>query len=172
MGYKYNKTIDGGTGMRKNIFLISIIIIIFIIVAFVFSNIISFGEGIALYINHGVWIPKPDKVQGIYRYDFREGEDFSIWSYSNDKFEKVISKKYFEKINENSIDKMTEKIVEYYDRLDSNEKSKFDEWVIISELINTNNYYLYKESPKDSRTFFVIIANVKENKLYYFNAVW
>ena len=47
------------------------------------------SERTALYINGGVNILKADKIEIIYNYEYRHGEDLEIWNYKTEALEKI-----------------------------------------------------------------------------------
>ena len=145
---------------------------IFILLLFVvIFNFIIGDSRFEIFVNQHLFLQKPLKICNIYRFDFREGEDFSIWSYSDDNFKKIVSSKKFK-----SIDKKDKKIVvdamrKYYDRLDEKELDLYNKNCDCDKLINFKNYYyLYEKANSD--TFMIIIADSVFRKLYIFNSVW
>ncbi len=146
-------------------------VIIFFIVFLFVELFLSKSPRIVLLINHGIYLPKPETVTTIYHYTFREGEDFDIWTYSEKNFYKLISKKYFYKIDENNIETVRKIILDYYDDLDEKEKSLFDQNVDINGLMNINNYYFYKLSKDDHQIFAIVIADYSTKNVYMFNHV-
>ena len=145
--------------------------IIFFIVFLLAELFLSKTPRIVFFINHGIFLPKPEAMTTIYHYPFREGEDFDIWTYDEKNFYKLISKKYFYKIDENNIETVRKIILDYYNDLDENEKSLFDKNVDINELIDINNYYFYKLSNDDNQIFIIIIADCFSKNAYMFNHV-
>lgn len=89
-----------------------------------------------MYLNWKIQLPKPQEINTIYKYDYKEGEDFLIWVYSEKKMQKIISKKSFQKIEEKSLEEIKARISEYYNRLDDNEKKLFNDNVSINELLS------------------------------------
>lgn len=148
-----------------------IVAIVFFIAFLLFVFIVSANPRFAVFINHGIYLPKPETMTSVYNYAFRKGEDLDIWEYSEKNFNKVISKKYFYQINDNNIEDINEKVVNYYKELDGSEKKLFDKNIDINKIINANNYYFLKETTEDSQTFLIIIADSSNRKLYFFNMV-
>lgn len=149
------------------IYVISIISIFFVVLI-----VIPMSPTAVLFVNHGIVLPSPKSIDTVYRFDFREGEDLEIWLYNNKAFNKVISKKYFLKINEDNSVKVREFITKYYENLNVDEKEMFDENVDISSLVNSNNFYYLDIDKNDERTFLLILADVENKKLYFCNTVW
>jgi len=146
------------------------IIILFIIFLLVLIFTINrFGQQFEVYINWKVYLPRPDNIDTIFKYDFRKGEDFLIWSYSKNKFTKITSSKRFNEIAKDNVELVTEKIIEYYNLLDDDEKNLFDKNANIEDLLKIGNYYLLKLRKNEKSDFLLIIGNIKEDKLYYFN---
>lgn len=154
---------------RKIFFGIVILISIFMFYHFYFDS-----ENIELYLNWHIYLPKANHLDTIYRFKFREGEDFSILTYSSKRFEKIISKKRFKPINQENLEIISNKVTEYYNILDERERELFDRNVNINQLldINQNNLYLLQISPVEERTYIILLASISERKIYYLNAVW
>lgn len=163
--------------MRKNKKVIfSFILVIFIMLIFVMLNAGDNYQHI-IYANWGVDFCTPKKLESIFMYDYREGEDFLIWSYDDDKFDKTLSKNKFSLISTENIKRVEQYLSEFYSRLDKKEKELFDKNVEVNSLIKPNNYYLYIDEIKDyiaweNRNFVIIIADFETRKMYYFNAIW
>ena len=157
--------------MKKNIFFY---IMISISILLIFYILYVDRENKELYLNWHVYLPKAKHVDTIYRFDYREGEDLSILTYSEKKFSKIISKKEFKPINQENLEIISRKVKEYYNILEDWEKELFDKNVDINQLleITQNNFYLFKTSQIESRTYVILLASMEENKIYYLHAVW
>jgi len=153
--------------IKKELKIAFIVLIIFLLLTFLFTENIRIGY----LIDYGIYFPKPISMNNIYHFEFREGDDFDIWLYEESKFNKVISKKDFDLIVDENISDIKNKIIEYYNGLDKEEMKLFKEHANIDELVNKNNYYLYKVSKTDNKTFKIIIADSASKKLYFFNTV-
>lgn len=129
-------------------------------------------ENADIYINWGIYLPKANKINTIYHFDFRAGHDFSILIYNDKKIDKIISKNNFKVINQDNRGLILEKIMQYYNLLNDDNKKLFEDNIDIDQLLNVNekNYYLFKEKNNDD--FIILIASEKENKIYYLYEVW
>ena len=92
-----------------------IVAIVFFIVFLLFVFIVSANPRFAVFINHGIYLPKPETMTSVYNYAFRKGEDLDIWTYSEKNFNKVISKNgsYSGLVGLELLDEGSEKISEY-----------------------------------------------------------
>ena len=149
----------------------AIILFIILIMVIILLGVSLLSDNLLFYINYGVYLPNPSSVKTIYRFDYREGEDFFIWSYNDSKFMKAISKKEFNKINDSNIDFVNKQISEYYYQLNDDERKRFEKHTSLDKLLNTNNYYFCVISSENKNTFALLIADTEEQKIYYFNAV-
>lgn len=122
-----------------------------------------------LFLNWKIYVPKPNKIDSIYRFEYREGNDLEIWYYKDDKFKKIISRNDFNKITLKNINTVNKLIENYYDRLNEVEKSKFNKRLDKKKILLKNNYYFYKEENRDS--FLIIIADSENNMLYLFTSI-
>lgn len=122
------------------------------------------------YINHKISLWKPLNVETIYRYEFREGEDFYIFSYANDKdIKKIIKKNDFKRINQNNLKNTIKVLNRYRDDLCEKEQKLFDKNTNILELSTIGNYYLYVENRDNDDDYFICIIFPEDKKVYYFN---
>ena len=64
--------------MRKKYLTILIILLIIFIIIFIFIS----NPRVVTYINWKIYLPRPQKIDVIYNFEFREGEDLEIWHYS------------------------------------------------------------------------------------------
>lgn len=151
----------------KKYTVISLLLLVTVIITLYFT---LFDKRTTVLLSWGIYLPKPVNTEYIYLYEFRVGQDFYIWKYNDSGFYKVVSNKHFRQITENDINILKERIDEYYATLDEEEKQLFDENVNKEELLSTNNYY-FQKTKEDPNTFMIIIANEKENQLYFFVTV-
>lgn len=153
--------------MKKVYLIIFSVIVLIILFLLTKSNII-------LYINWQILLPNPINEKIIYEHDFTDGENFYIWLYDANKYNKALSRQGFKKISEDNIKYLEEKMEKYYDNLDNNEKTLY--WNNVSwddfnfnTLSQYNNYYYYKN--KDNNNL-LIITNVKNKCLYIFESYY
>mgnify|MGYP004659116269 FL=1 len=126
------------------------------------------GLLIEIYCNCGVWLQKPEKTDVIFRYEYKKGKDLEIFYY--DDINTITKLSDFKKIGKNK-QKVNNLIINYYNQLNLDQKSKFDNNVEIDELINSENYYFYENSTaiKNNDRYVLMIADKLNNKLYYIN---
>ncbi len=153
------------------IFLVLFLPFVLYLFLLIIPSIFDENHRVSLWINNGIWLPKPLEIKDIYHYEFRAGEDFSIWIYDEENFNKGISKSYFKRITEDNIERLKDKLTEYYHRLDDDETKLFDENVNLKNLPLIGNHFLFKSSKQDEKTFILIITDSATNSLYFFNAV-
>lgn len=150
----------------RNVFIvIAIMTLIFIAFCKIFSD-----DRNALYLNWKIWLPKPTNVNTIFQYEYRDGTTFEIWSYEQD-IQKFISKKKFKRIIKKNYNEIKEQLTDYYERLDKTNEKLFNENVSYDQLLSQSNYVLYKFDKSNKKSFILIIAEPKSNKLYLFYAV-
>ena len=141
------------------IFLPIILFAIFMLICYLFPNLL-------IFINWGVYLPVPTKVEEIYTYDWREGNDLYIFSYSKRKYDKLIDK--FTEINSDNVDEINEILSDYYEILDYNKRCMYDNnvyWVNNkSKLIG--NYFYTKKDLNREKGGMIIIAENEANKIY------
>lgn len=143
--------------------LICIVVILNLLLIFkIFNN-----HNTYLYINWKILLPEPSSVNNIYRYDFREGEDFIVWNYNSDKDSLAVTKK-LQKMDD--IKKVNELLIEYYSYLDDENKNKFSSNIDFNIILNDDNYYLYK-TENNNRHKLLLIFVPKYSNLYIFNVV-
>lgn len=148
-----------------------IVTMIFFIAFLLFELFLAINPRFVVFINNGIYLPKPETMTTIYRFNFKEGDDLNIWSYSEKRFNKLTSKGYLHKINDNNIEVIRKRVGDYYNGLTETEKKLFNENVNIDEIIIVNNYYFYKQSKEDDQTFLTIIADCSSKNLYFFDRV-
>lgn len=121
---------------------------------------------IEIYSNCGVWLKNPKKTDIIFRYEYKKGKDLEIFYY--DDISDLTKSSDFKKIG-NDRTKVNNLIINYYNQLNLDQKSKFDKNVEIDELINSENYYFYENSTaiKNNDRYVLMIADKHDNKLYY-----
>lgn len=146
-----------------------ILVIVLLSVTFVFFRNFN-GICFEVYINHKVSLWNPTNIETIYRYNFREGEDFYIFSYDNDKdIKKIIQKNKFKMINQSNLNSNIRILNMYRADLCEKELELFDKTTNISELSKIGNYYLYKEDIEDDEDYFICIISPIDKKVFYFN---
>lgn len=78
------------------------------------------------------------RLKTIYQFDYRVREDLLILIYSNKKSKRIISKKEFKLINQENLEIISEKVIEYSNRLDDSEKELFNKNINIDKLLDIN----------------------------------
>lgn len=124
-----------------------------------------------IYINskHQISLLSPLKEEKVYIYDFREGEDFSIFYYDKKAMKKIIKTNGFEEITENNKEKVNQILKRYQNALSEERRKLFDKTTSISELANVGGYYLYINNLDDfDDDYFICTIDSKMNKLYVF----
>lgn len=156
--------------MYKNKYIINVVI--FIIVFFTISvSTITFlflvfpSYESTIYINWSIKLPKYKNKHEVFRFDYREGNDFIVLEY--EKIDSLIHSEDFIKISEDNVYDLKVIMDRYYSNLNRKEKEKFDNKINIGFLYNEENYYLFKEEP---RRFIIIIA-CQDDKAYIFESV-
>lgn len=142
--------------------------IIFFIIIVVIYNVFN-TSNIVLYINWNIKLPKPNKVDVVYNYQYREGEDLEIWHYNDKKINKIINNKSSKKIDKINKEFIKQKLNDYYIILDDNEKDLFNTNVNIDFLIQEENYFIYYEKDK---SWILLVIEYKSKNMYYFNNIW
>ena len=94
-----------------------------------------------MYVNWNILLPKPNNIDVVFTFDYREGEDFVVWHYKDAK--KVVDEKKFNKIDDKNQIKVNSIIEKYYNKLDNKEKEKFNKKTSIESLSNLGNHYIY-----------------------------
>lgn len=124
------------------------------------------GWLIEIYSNCGVWLKNPKKTDIIFRYEYKKGKDLEIFYY--DDINTITKLSDFKKIGKDK-QRVNNLIINYYNQLNLDQKSKFDKNVEIDELINSENYYFYKNytAIKNNDRYVLMIADKHNNKLYY-----
>lgn len=157
-----------GNSMRKKYLIILVILLIIVSIIFVFIS----SPRIVIYINWKVYLPKPQKIDVIYNFEFNEGEDLEIWYYSKKRIEKIINNDIFKTVDERNKDFIRQKLNDYYEVLDDKEKSLFNANIYIDSLLVDGNYYIYSNKEYNNKTEMLLILDYENNKLYYFNNVY
>lgn len=126
-----------------------------------------------LKINWDMYLTKPDKVEVIYNFDYREGDDFEIWKYSNLKLNKIRDNGHLKLITNENLQDIKNIFNSYYNQLAYNEKyqSEFKKYFSIDEMILENNYFSKITDNDDSNNFLLLLIDTRSNKLYYFNHI-
>ena len=159
---KQLKTIIIGIIIAFTIFPLSIVILFFILHG---------NPRLGTFINHGIYLPKPVEIKVIYRFDFRNGQDLEIWIYQKENFDKIFKNKKFRELKNDKSFIIKEKIDKYYSFLDAKEQKKFNKNVKLRTIMNTENFYYYRQNKDDQDAFVIMIADIKEMKLYIFDSV-
>lgn len=160
-------------GKYKKIIIFFVTILTFLLVVLLFDEKGRYSR--TIHSNWEINFFGAKRLEKIFVYNYREGEDFLIWSYDDKKFSKVLIKNKFNVIGNQNVDLVKRILSNYYNRLDSNEKSLFEESVDIDLLVDKSNYYLYKERDTlidEYKNFVIVIARTDIKKIYYFNAIW
>ena len=125
-----------------------------------------YEDSIVVYISWNVWVPRPIKVLSMFSTEgnFMDGDEFDIWSYNQDKIDKVINKSCFKPIEKDDLDKILNK---YYNILSNKNKKIFKENFDRTVIENSNNYYAYFEDEIHEDNFLIMILDVKNRILYY-----
>lgn len=154
--------------MRKKYLIILLTIIIVMITIYMFLSIPT----VVLYINWKVQLPNPQKIDALYNYEFREGEDLEIWSYNKEKTEKIVNSGIFKIIDEQNKDFIMKKINNHYNILNDTEKILFNNNVDLESLLTEENYFFYSDKGHDNMTWVLLVLDYKNNDLYYINNIY
>ncbi len=145
--------------------------IVLIAIICIIWNILNSNNTI-FFINWNIKIPKAYKVDVIYSYEFRDGEDLEIWHYDKRKIEKMINSGNFTMVDEKNQSFIIKKLDEYHQSLDQNEKNLFESNVDINSLVIKENYFLFlNKNEKHNLTWTLLILDFKNKQIYYFNNV-
>ena len=153
--------------MRKKYLIILIILLIAISILTIIIN----NTRVIIYMNWEIYLPKPEKINIVYNFDFREGEYLEIWHYRKESQNKIINNKKFKSINESDKDFIIKKINEYYEILDNDEKILFSDNVPLNTLLEGENYFAYINKKNDEKSWLLLLLDCKNNKLYYFSNI-
>ena len=128
--------------LKKNFFIVTvaILIIISLLILLVIWEVIN-SYRFNMYVNWNILLPKPNTIDVVFTFDYREGEDFVVWHYKDSK--KVVEEKNFNKIDDKNQIKVNSIIEKYYNKLDNKEKEKFNKKTSIENLSNLGNHYIY-----------------------------
>lgn len=153
----------------KEMYILKKILKVFIITLILILTILySFIDSVFLKINWGIYLPKPIKNNIIYRFDYKEGDDFEIWEYSNSKLEKVKSKNYFNVLTDTDINDVKNYINVYYEEINKEEKSKFNANFDINKIVVPGNYYALI---REENNYLLLLLDDIDNKIYYMNHI-
>ncbi len=136
----------------------AILIIISLLILLVIWEVIN-SYRFNMYVNWNILLPKPNNIDVVFKFDYREGEDFAVWHYKDTK--KVVEEKKFNKIDDKNQIKVNSIIEKYYNKLDNKEKEKFNKNTSIECLSNLENHYIYMGN--DERYLLMIEY---DNKIY------
>ena len=151
---------------KKYIITLIIITIVFFIIVMGLNN-----PRVIAYMNWKIYLPKPQKIDIIYNFEFSEGEDLEIWYYKENKIQKIINSKYFKNINKSNKEFLEEKLNNYYQKLNDDEKELFNKNTKTTLLLE-DNYFAYVEKGYDSETWALFILDYRSCKLYYISDVY
>ena len=154
--------------MKKRwVVVILVLMIILIITSKVDMN------NLLLKMNWGIFLQKPNKVDIIYRFDYKEGDDFEIWTYNKLRINKIIDNNKFELITSKNIEEIKDIFNSYYNTLSYNEErqKQFKSHFYIDKMIVENNYFSITYGNEDRNNFLLLLIDTKDNKLYYFNHI-
>ena len=152
---------------RKYIISLAIILIVVCIIIIFLNN-----HRITLYINWKIYLPKPQKIDIIYNFQYREGEDLEIWKYDEKDIKKITNKEIFKNIDETNKGFIQQKLKEYYEVLSDTNKQLFNDNVNTLLLLDKSNYFAYISKENDIRTWLLLIINSKTNEMYYFSNIY
>jgi hypothetical protein len=74
---------------------IIILLILILVISFIVIDAKIDHNNILLKINWDIWLSKPNNVEIIYNFDYREGDDFEIWTYNDSKIDSIKENKIF-----------------------------------------------------------------------------
>ena len=132
------------------------------------------NESDLLKMNWDVTLSQPKEVETIYRYEYREGDDFEIWKYTEEKAQLIKENDSFEVISEDNISIVEERMEEYYSGLNDGDKTSFNNNFSAEDVIKSGNYYCIKVKNEDiswNKSFLILVLDVESNNLYYFNHI-
>lgn len=131
-------------------------------------------DNVLLKLNWNISLPEPKEIEKIYNFDYREGDDFEIWKYSESDLENIKKKEFFNMITDDNIKEVKNAVSKYYESLeyDDNLKNKFNENFSIDKIVVKGNYYSFiTEEEKDPDCYLLILLDVNTNAVYYFNHI-
>jgi hypothetical protein len=133
------------------------------------------NNAMLLEINWELRVPNPKSIEVIYNFEYREGNDFEIWTYDSSDIEDMKEYDKFKIITEGNIDLVKGFFKKYYDDLSYDEEkiSKFKENFSIENEIKEDNYYLLIKDDEGTidEDFLLLYLDVENNKVYYFASV-
>lgn len=154
--------------MRRKYMISLAIILIVVCIIIIFLN----NHRITLHINWKIYLPKPQKIDIIYNFQYREGEDLEIWKYDEKDIKKITNKEIFKNIDETNKEFIQQKLKEYYEILNDTNKQLFNDNVNTLSLLDKSNYFAYISKENDIRTWLLLIINSKTNEMYYFSNIY
>lgn len=158
--------------MKSGKFLFVFIIIKLIIIS---VSLVGCNNAAILKINWGLKVPNPKSIEVIYNFEYREGNDFEIWTYESSDVENMKDYDEFKIITEDNIDLVKGFFKKYYDDLSYNEEkiSQFEENFSIESEIKEDNYYVLIKDDEGTigEDFLLLYLDVENNKVYYFASV-
>ena len=87
--------------MKSGKFLFVFIIIKLVIIS---VSLVGCNNATILKINWGLKVPNPKSIEVIYNFEYREGNDFEIWTYESSDVENMKDYDEFKIITEDNID--------------------------------------------------------------------
>jgi hypothetical protein len=154
--------------MRKRYLVILMIIILILSIILLFIN----SPRVIFYINWNIYLPKPQKIDIIYNFEFREGEDLEIWHYNKKVLEKIISNRNFKNIDSENAKFLKEKLKDYYTILKDDNKHLFNINVNADSLLVQENYFLYVSKKDNDLSWMILILDYNNANLYYFSNIY
>ena len=127
--------------MRKRYLVILMIIILILSIILLFIN----SPRVIFYINWNIYLPKPQKIDIIYNFEFREGEDAKF---------------------------LKEKLKDYYTILKDDNKHLFNINVNADSLLVQENYFLYVSKKDNDLSWMILILDYNNANLYYFSNIY
>lgn len=129
---------------------------------------IVIDEKMLLEKNWGIDIPKAQKVEVIYKYEFRDGQDFEKWYYKKEDINKIITNNKFQYISTQNKELVIERLNNYYEVLDDEEKKLFENNIDIESIVQEKNFFSLIIRDDDKRNWALLLLDCQLNILYYF----
>ena len=148
--------------MIKKSVILAIALLILIYLFFFLSTSVRF----AMFVNWGVYLPKPKKNEVVFEDFFRTGDQITILTFDDsDQLKKMIKMNGFAMFRFDNYSYIDEKIEEFYNRLSDEGKNFFSNMQLKNILnVESDNYYLVKE--KDGQSFLILILSLREKTMY------
>ncbi|SHJ13811.1 hypothetical protein SAMN02745163_01397 [Clostridium cavendishii DSM 21758] len=151
---------------------IRIIIVIAVIITTFTNFCICYGkqffDKLDLAINWSINIPMPQNSTTIFAFDFKEGQDFKIWTLNEKSIKKIIKNPLWNEINNSNIKDINNKCLKFSNLLDEKEQEKYKSAVGMDVLnVKTGQYFLYKSQKNKPDNYIFLILDKDRNKVYY-----